>query len=110
MAHPARSLPGSWEEEIEPLLQGEAAGKLKAATIIEWLEEQQSRPVQRIPAAHPATTITGLAGAKRSGCRAVYFPQEHPPRPGSPVRFTHGSSLKVTKAGQPYRHQLLLCN
>ena len=31
---------GVWEQEIEPLLQGEAAGKLKATTIIEWLEEQ----------------------------------------------------------------------
>ena len=26
---------GVWEEEIEPLLRGEAAGKLKATTIIE---------------------------------------------------------------------------
>ena len=28
-----------WEEEILPLLQGEAAGRLRATTIIEWLEE-----------------------------------------------------------------------
>ena len=31
---------GVWEEEIEPLLRGDPAGKLKATTIIEWLEEQ----------------------------------------------------------------------
>ncbi len=30
---------GVWEEEIKPLLQGEAAGRLRATTIIEWLEE-----------------------------------------------------------------------
>ena len=31
---------GVWEEEILPLLQGEAAGRLRATTIIEWLEEK----------------------------------------------------------------------
>ena len=31
---------GIWEEEIEPLLQGEAAGRLRATTIIDWLEER----------------------------------------------------------------------
>ena len=40
MAHPSRSLDGVWEEEILPLLQGEAAGRLRATTIIEWLEEK----------------------------------------------------------------------
>ena len=30
---------GVWEEEIEPLLRGEATGRLRATTIIEWLEE-----------------------------------------------------------------------
>ena len=39
LAHPARSLHGVWEEEIEPLLRGDPAGKLKATTIIEWLAE-----------------------------------------------------------------------
>ena len=29
-----------WEEEIEPLLRDDTKGKLKATTIIEWLEEQ----------------------------------------------------------------------
>ena len=31
---------GVWEEEILPLLKGEAAGKLRATTIIEWLEDK----------------------------------------------------------------------
>ena len=31
---------GVWEEETLPLLQGEAAGRLRATTIIEWLEEK----------------------------------------------------------------------
>ena len=36
----------------------------------------------------------------------MYFPQEHPPGREAQFDFTHGSSLKVTIAGQPYRHQL----
>ena len=31
---------GVWEEEILPLLEGETAGKLRATTIIDWLEEK----------------------------------------------------------------------
>lgn len=31
---------GVWEEEILHLLQGESAGKLRATTIIDWLEER----------------------------------------------------------------------
>ena len=51
---------GVWEEEILPLLEGEAAGRLRATTIIEWLEERYPGPLQCLAAAHPATTITGL--------------------------------------------------
>ena len=36
----------------------------------------------------------------------VYFPPEHPPGREAQFDFTHGSSLGVTIAGQPYRHQL----
>ena len=43
---------GVWEEEILPLLRGEAAGRLRATTIIEWLEEK----FQRLPAP-PATRL-----------------------------------------------------
>ena len=38
---------GVWEEEIEPLLRDDLKGKLKATTIIEWLEEQH--PVGSAP-------------------------------------------------------------
>ena len=32
----------------------------------------------------------------------VYFPQEHPPGREAQLDFTHGNSLGVTGAGQPY--------
>ena len=66
---------GVWEEEILPLLQGEAAGRLRATTIIEWLEERFPRPVQRLPAPHPATPITGLAGTQRPGSGGLLPPR-----------------------------------
>ncbi len=65
---------GVWEEEILPLLRGEAAGRLRATTIIEWLEEKYSRPVQRLPAPHPATPVTGLAGTQRAGSGGLLPP------------------------------------
>ena len=36
----------------------------------------------------------------------VYFPQEHPPGREAQIDFTHCGELKVTIAGQPYRHLL----
>ena len=36
----------------------------------------------------------------------VYFPQEHPPGREAQLDFTHGNSLGVTTAGQPYPHLL----
>ena len=36
----------------------------------------------------------------------VYFPQEHPPGREAQFDFTHGNSLGVTVAGQPYPHLL----
>ena len=96
---------GVWEEEIEPLLQGEAAGKLKATTIIEWLEEQHPG---RFSASQLRTLQRRLQDwrALNGPDQEVYFPQEHPPGREAQFDFTHGSSLKVTIAGQPYRHQL----
>ena len=38
--------------------------------------------------------------------REVYFPQEHPPGREAQFDFTHGNSLSVTIAGQPYPHLL----
>ena len=70
---------GVWEEGILPPLQGKAAGKLRATTIIECPSASSGgrvipRPVQQLPAPHPATTITRLAGAKRSGARGLLPP------------------------------------
>ena len=96
---------GVWEEEIEPLLQGEAAGKLKATTIIEWLEEQHP---SRFSASQLRTLQRRLQDwrALNGPDQEVYFPQEHPPGREAQFDFTHGSSLGVTVAGRPYRHQL----
>ena len=38
--------------------------------------------------------------------REVYVPQEHPPGREAQFDFTHGNSLSVTIAGQPYPHLL----
>ena len=96
---------GVWEEEIEPLLLVDPRGKLKATTIIEWLEEQdpgrfsasQLRTLQR--RLQDWRTLNGPD-------QEVYFPQEHPPGREAQFDFTHGDSLMVTIAGQPYPHLL----
>ena len=52
-----------WEAEIDPLLQGDPAGKLKATTIIEWLEERHPGLSR---AAEKCTTWT-MNGGDRGG-------------------------------------------
>ena len=96
---------GVWEEEIEPLLQGEAAGKLKATTIIEWLEEQHP---SRFSASQLRTLQRRLQDwrALHGPDQEVYFPQEHPPGREAQIDFTHCNSLGVSIGGRPYRHQL----
>ena len=101
---------GVWEDEIEPLLQGKAAGALKATTIIEWLEEQHPG---RFSASQLRTLQRRLQDwrALHGPEREVYFPQEHPPGREAQIDFTHCGELQVTIAGQPYRHlmfQLIL--
>ncbi len=97
---------GVWEDEIEPLLRGDPAGKLKATTIIDWLEEQHPG---RFSAAQLRTLQRRLQDwrALHGPEREVYFPQEHPPGREAQIDFTHCGELKVTIAGQPpYRHLL----
>ena len=96
---------GVWEEEIEPLLQGDPKGKLKATTIIEWLEEQHPG---RFSASQLRTLQRRLQDwrALNGPDQEVYFPQEHPPGREAQFDFTHGSALGVTVAGQPYPHLL----
>ena len=90
---------GVWEEEIEPLLQGEAAGKLMATTIIEWLEEQHP---SRFNASQLRTMQRRLQDwrALHGPDQEVYFPQGYPPGREAQFDFTHGNSLGVTVAGR----------
>ena len=96
---------GVWEEEILPLLEGEAAGKLKATTIIEWLEE-------RFPGRFSSSQLRTLQRrlqdwrALNGPDQEVYFPQEHPPGREAQIDFTRANSLGVTIGGRPYRHLL----
>ena len=96
---------GVWEEEILPLLQGEAAGRLRATTIIEWLEE-------KFPGRFSASQLRTLQRrlqdwrALNGPDQEVYFPQEHPPGREAQLDFTHCNSLGVTIGGRRYRHLL----
>ena len=96
---------GVWEEDILPLLGGEAAGRLRATTIIEWLEE-------RFPGRFSASQLRTLQRRLQDWRvlhgpeQEVYFPQEHPPGREAQVDFTHCNSLGVTIGGGPYRHLL----
>ena len=96
---------GVWEEEILPLLQGEAAGRLRATTIIEWLEE-------KFPGRFSASQLRTLQRrlqdwrALNGPDQEVYFPQEHPPGREAQLDFTHYNSLGVTIGGRRYRHLL----
>ena len=88
-----------------PLLQGEAAGRLRATTIIEWLEE-------KFPGRFSASQLRTLQRrlqdwrALNGPDQEVYFPQEHPPGREAQIDFTHCNSLGVTIGSRPYRHLL----
>ena len=96
---------GVWDEEILPLLQGEAAGRLRATTIIEWLEEKSPG---RFSASQLRTLQRRLQDwrALNGPDQEVYFPQEHPPGREAQLDFTHCNSLGVTLGGRRYRHLL----
>ena len=96
---------GVWEEEIEPLLRDEAAGGLRATTIVKYLEE---RHPGRFSASHLRTLQRRLQEwrAKHGPEKEVYFPQEHPPGREAQIDFTHCKSPGVSIGGQPYAHLL----
>ena len=96
---------GVWEQEILPLLRGEAAGRLRATTIIEWLEEKSPG---RFSASQLRTLQRRLQDwrALNGPDQEVYFPQEHPPGREAQLDFTHCNSLGVTIGGRRYRHRL----
>ena len=110
---------GVWEKEILPLLLGEAAGRLRATTIIEWLEERhpgrfsasQLRTLQRrLQALRQAQE----ASAQRPGPRGLLPPGASPgPRgpdrlhplqlPGSDRRRSGLSPPAVPVGAEPFR-------
>ena len=52
---------GVWEEEILPLLRGEAAGRLRATTIIEWCQgRRQNIPVGRSKSVPPERSLASV--------------------------------------------------
>ena len=93
---------GVWEEEIEPLLQGDPTGRLKATTIIEWLEEQHPG---RFSASQLPTLQRRLQDwwAPNGPDQEVYGASTGT---GGPVRLHPWQRLGVTVAGQPYPHLL----
>ena len=96
---------GVWEEEILPLLQGEAAGKLRATKIIDWVAGHHP---SRSSVSQLRTLQRRLqdSGALHGPDRELYFSQEHPPGREAQINFTHCNSLGVTIGGRPYRHLL----
>ena len=101
---------GVWEEEILPLLRGEAAGRLRATTIIEWLEERHPGRFSASSSAPCNADYRPFDKLRRRALNGpdqeVYFPQEHPPGREAPLDFTHCNSLGVTIGGRRYRHLL----
>ena len=95
---------GVWEEEIEPLLQGEAAGRLRATTIIEWLEE---RYPGRFSASQLRTMQRRLQDwrALNGPDQEVYFPQEHLPGREARVDYRHIIGSLVRKPGAFARYR-----
>ena len=104
MAHPTRSIRRVWEEEIpcSRARQPTSSGQRQLSN--GW---RSSIPVASMPLS------SGTLQRRLQDWRAlngpdqeVYFPQEHPPGRESQFDFTHGNSLGVTVAGQPYPHLL----
>ena len=98
-------LTASGRKKSCPCSRGEAAGRLRATTIIEWLEE-------RFPGRFSASQLRTLQRrlqdwrALNGPDQEVYFPQEHPPGREAQLDFTHCNSLGVTIGGRRYRHLL----
>ena len=65
---------GVWEEEILPLLQGRGRRQAQGNDNYRVAGGEIPRPVQRLPAPHPATPVTGLAGTQRSGSGGLLPP------------------------------------
>ena len=93
-------LTASGRKEILPLLRGEAAGRLRATTIIEWLEERNFPAGSAPPSSEPCNAGYRTGGHSTGPDQEVYFPQEHPPGREAQLDFTHCNSLGVTIGGR----------
>ena len=98
-------LTASGRKKSCPCSKAEAAGRLRATTIIEWLEEKSPG---RFSASQLRTLQRRLQDwrALNGPDQEVYFPQEHPPGREAQLDFTHCNSLGVTIGGRRYRHLL----
>ena len=92
-----------WDEEVEPLLERDPNGILRATIILEKLQE-------RYPGKFSPGQVRTLQRrlkdwrAVNGPDREVYFPQEHPPGREAQLDFTHGEELMVTIDGIPFSH------
>ena len=93
---------GVWEEEILPLLQGEAR-QAQGNDNYRVAGGEIPRPVQRLPAPHSATPVTGLAGTQRPGSGGL-LPPGASTWPGGAARL-HPLQLSGSNRRR-YRHLL----
>ena len=101
---------GVWEEEILPLLKGDAPGRLRATTIIEWLEERhpglfspsQLRTLQR--RLQDWRALNGPDQTRRSTSPGAP-PGARGPAGLQPLQLLHCNSLRAAIGGRPYRHR-----
>ena len=114
MAHPSRSLRRSLGEGDPAPAPGRGRRQAQGNDNYRVAGGAASRPVQRLAAAHPATTITRLASAQRPGPRGLLPPGASPgPRgpdrlhplqlPGSDRRRSGLSPPAVPVGAEPFR-------
>lgn len=94
-----------WDSDVVPLLEADETGRLEAKTIVQVLGERypgrygkaQLRTMQR-----RVRRWRALQGPPKT----VYFEQDAVPGREGAFDFTHGTELRVTVAGQAFRHLL----
>jgi hypothetical protein len=99
-----------WTTDVVPLLEADETGRLEAKTIVELLE-------QRYPGRYGASKLRTMQRrvrqwrALQGPPKTVYFEQKAQPGREGAFDFTHGTELRVTILGLPFKHlifQLLL--
>jgi len=95
-----------WAEEVEPLLQRDLDGILRAATILEKLQEQHPGKFNQGQIRSLQRRLRDWRAIHGPDHREIFFPQEHPPGREAQLDFTHGKELRVTIAGESFPHLL----